>query len=255
MAIWEKLFRKIIFKDYPDTSTPLNASNMNALSDAIDGIDDRVVELNSNLEKWNIPSKNIIIQSDTDHTDVTNISTTNPSADINKPCRVHQVSSGSAVKGMPSVFPQGVGFVGIRYVEYFNPQNITIRLEEIAPVLGRVWTRAWNGSAWGKWVNGNEGKTHATNGAMRTLIPYNTTITFSNGVGTHNVSDYLATIGLENVSGVGFAMLRSGSASSTYAVKKCVVNNTTKEITIVASNDDGTLLNGNADVSILITAY
>ena len=50
MAIWEKLFSKITFKDYPDTSTPLNASNMNALSDAIDGIDDRVVELNSNLE-------------------------------------------------------------------------------------------------------------------------------------------------------------------------------------------------------------
>ena len=49
MAIWEKLFSKIIFKDYPDTSTPLNASNMNALSDAIDGIDNRVVELNSKL--------------------------------------------------------------------------------------------------------------------------------------------------------------------------------------------------------------
>ena len=53
MAIWEKLFSKITFKNYPDTSTPLNASNMNALSDAIDGIDDRVVELNSNLEQTN----------------------------------------------------------------------------------------------------------------------------------------------------------------------------------------------------------
>ena len=53
MAIWEKLFSKIIFKDYPDTSTPLNASNMNTLSDAIDGIDNRVVELNSNLEIYN----------------------------------------------------------------------------------------------------------------------------------------------------------------------------------------------------------
>lgn len=60
MAIWEKLFSKITFKDYPDTSTPLNASNMNALSDAIDGIDDRVVELNSKLaKKVNVNHPNI----------------------------------------------------------------------------------------------------------------------------------------------------------------------------------------------------
>ena len=51
MAIWEKLFNKITFKNYPDTSTPLNADNLNKMSDAIDGIDDRVVELNSNLAK------------------------------------------------------------------------------------------------------------------------------------------------------------------------------------------------------------
>ena len=50
MAIWEKLFSKITFKNYPDTSTPVNADNLNKMSDAIDGIDDRVVELNSNLE-------------------------------------------------------------------------------------------------------------------------------------------------------------------------------------------------------------
>lgn len=50
MAIWEKLFSKIIFEDYPDTSTPLNATNLNKMTDAIDGIDDRVVELNSNLD-------------------------------------------------------------------------------------------------------------------------------------------------------------------------------------------------------------
>ena len=53
MAIWEKLFSKITFKDYPDTSTPLNATNLNAMTDAIDGIDGRVVELNSNLEQTN----------------------------------------------------------------------------------------------------------------------------------------------------------------------------------------------------------
>lgn len=57
MAIWEKLFSKITFKDYPDTSTSLNADNLNKMTDAIDGIDDRVVELNSNLKnllKWKL---------------------------------------------------------------------------------------------------------------------------------------------------------------------------------------------------------
>lgn len=49
MAIWEKLFSKITFKDYPDTSTPLNATNLNKMTDAIDGIDNRVVELKSIL--------------------------------------------------------------------------------------------------------------------------------------------------------------------------------------------------------------
>lgn len=53
MAIWEKLFSKITFKDYPDTSTPLNATNLNKMTDAIDRIDDRVVELNSNLDLLN----------------------------------------------------------------------------------------------------------------------------------------------------------------------------------------------------------
>ena len=49
MAIWEKLFSKITFKNYPDTSTPINADNLNKMTDAIDGLDDRVVELNDSV--------------------------------------------------------------------------------------------------------------------------------------------------------------------------------------------------------------
>lgn len=60
MAIWKKLFSKITFKDYPDTSTPINANNLNKMTDAIDGIDNRVVELNSNLEQTNIDLANVI---------------------------------------------------------------------------------------------------------------------------------------------------------------------------------------------------
>lgn len=256
MAIWEKLFSKITFKDYPDTSTPLNADNLNKMTDAIDGIDDRVVELNSNLYNW-IARNNYIIKSDTEHDSVLNIHTTDANADANQPHLVFQTTTGSAIKSMPSLFPAGMGFVGIRYVDFFDPNNIYVRLVELNPVVNRVWIRRYNNSTntWGNWINCNEGKTHAINGAMRTLIPFNATITFTNGVGTHNVSDYLATIGLENISGACFAMLRSGSASSTYAVKKCIADNTTKKITIVVSNDDGALFSGTADVSILVTVY
>lgn len=49
MAIWQKLFNKITFKDYPDVSTPLNATNLNAMTDAIDRLDDRIVELGTDL--------------------------------------------------------------------------------------------------------------------------------------------------------------------------------------------------------------
>lgn len=49
MAIWEKLFSKITFKDYPDTSTPLNANNLNAMTSVIDGLDDRVLSIIGNM--------------------------------------------------------------------------------------------------------------------------------------------------------------------------------------------------------------
>lgn len=45
MSIWTKLFNKITFKDYPDTTTPLNATNLNTLSNGIDGLDDRVLTM------------------------------------------------------------------------------------------------------------------------------------------------------------------------------------------------------------------
>lgn len=47
MATWSKLFTNFAWKNRPDTSTPLGQTLLNRLNNAINGIDDRVVTLNS----------------------------------------------------------------------------------------------------------------------------------------------------------------------------------------------------------------
>lgn len=47
MATWSKLFSNFIWKNRPDTSTPLGQTFLNRLNNAINGIDDRVVTLNA----------------------------------------------------------------------------------------------------------------------------------------------------------------------------------------------------------------
>lgn len=59
MSVWEKLFSKITFKDYPDNTTPVDAINLNKMTDAIDGIDDRVVELKNETDVINTSLENI----------------------------------------------------------------------------------------------------------------------------------------------------------------------------------------------------
>ena len=47
MATWSKLFTNFAWKNRPDTSTPLGQTLLNRLNTALNGIDDRVVTLNS----------------------------------------------------------------------------------------------------------------------------------------------------------------------------------------------------------------
>lgn len=47
MATWSKLFTNFAWKNRPDTSTPLGQTLLNRLNNAINGIDDRVVTLNT----------------------------------------------------------------------------------------------------------------------------------------------------------------------------------------------------------------
>ena len=47
MATWTKLFSNFVWRNRPDTSTPLGQTLLNRLNNAINGIDDRVVALNA----------------------------------------------------------------------------------------------------------------------------------------------------------------------------------------------------------------
>lgn len=44
-----KAYTKIVWQNLPSVATPLNASNLNAMSDALDTIDDRVVEMSTSI--------------------------------------------------------------------------------------------------------------------------------------------------------------------------------------------------------------
>ena len=47
----EKIYERINWEDHPSTKTPINANNLNKMDEAIDKLDDRVTELNGNLEQ------------------------------------------------------------------------------------------------------------------------------------------------------------------------------------------------------------
>lgn len=49
MATWSKLFSNFAWKNRPDTSTPLGQALLNRLNTALNGIDDRVITLNSQM--------------------------------------------------------------------------------------------------------------------------------------------------------------------------------------------------------------
>lgn len=56
MATWSKLFSNFVWKNKPDTSTPLGQTLLNRINTALNGVDDRVVALNA--EKANLDDLN-----------------------------------------------------------------------------------------------------------------------------------------------------------------------------------------------------
>lgn len=91
---------------------------------------------------------NFIIKSDTDHTDVLEISTADAYAIENKPHLVHQVGSGTPLTNMPS--DVSGGFVGYREVLYFDSSNIAVKLTRLAEPFDTYMNR-WNGTVWKGW--------------------------------------------------------------------------------------------------------
>ena len=92
-----------------------------------------------------------MIKSNTDHADVLFISVNDANSIANRPHLVHQLSSGSAVSHMPSDVGTK-GFVGIRFVHYFDTNNIVVELKSLAPPFSTYYTR-WNNTqyAWTHW--------------------------------------------------------------------------------------------------------
>lgn len=105
--------------------------------------------INTNLSQF-IAKNNYIIKSDTEFSDVTNISKISADDIKNMPHLVHQSSTGTRITGMPSDIIGG--FVGIRFVHYFDSNNIVIELQALSPPFTSYF-RKYNGTSWGDWVS------------------------------------------------------------------------------------------------------
>lgn len=57
---------------------------------------------------------------------------------------------GTTIKGCP---PQlaGTEFIGCREVYWYTPINVMVRLVELHPMTGRVWTKFYNDGTWEDW--------------------------------------------------------------------------------------------------------
>ena len=57
----KKLYKRTYWKNAPDNTTPVSAENLDNIEAGIDGLDDRVIELDSKLESYGIYVENGII--------------------------------------------------------------------------------------------------------------------------------------------------------------------------------------------------
>ena len=125
------------------------------LATTLDQAKEDIIRINSDLSDW-IAYNNYFIESDTSHANVTEIDINNANAEVNLPHLVWQKGSGTALIGMPSDISGG--WLGVRYVHYFNSQNIVIELLQLGSTTSfNRYYRKYNGTTWGSWY-----KTSAT---------------------------------------------------------------------------------------------
>ena len=137
---------------YDNTNSGLTSVNV---QDAIDELDTDITRINTDLTDW-IAYNNYFIESDTSHANVTEVDINNANAEVNLPHLVWQKGSGTALIGMPSDISGG--WLGVRYVHYFNTQNIVIELLQLGSTTSfNRYYRKYNGTTWGSWY-----KTSAT---------------------------------------------------------------------------------------------
>lgn len=82
--------------------------------------------------------------------DMLDIDFSNPFGEKNQPRKVYQQTSDAApIANMPSLYPKGTSFVGMRYVHYFSATNILV---ELVPFPGyRSWYNNYSGNSWKGW--------------------------------------------------------------------------------------------------------
>jgi hypothetical protein len=104
-------------------------------------------DVNTSIDEMTAKT-NFTIKSDTTHTDVLEISTTDPLAIENKPHLVHQTGSGTPLTNIPS--DVSGGFLGYREVLYFDSSNIAVKLTKLSEPFDTYMNR-WNGTTWKGW--------------------------------------------------------------------------------------------------------
>lgn len=76
------------------------------------------------------------------------VSLTNPTHIDNMPHLIYQHASGTALTNMPSDISGG--FIGIRFVHFFNAQNVVVEMVQLAQPFARYYCK-WNGVGFGSW--------------------------------------------------------------------------------------------------------
>ena len=145
-------------------------------------------DLNTNLdelESWVDLYNNTRIQSDTSFDSVVLISPSDRTHNANKPTRVYQMSSGSAITGMPKEYPQGTTFVGNRYIHWWDANNMSMELLNI--LTGERYFRHYNNNTgqWDNWIYENSSLVvyNSADQSKGTVVESNSSITINSIAG------------------------------------------------------------------------
>lgn len=76
------------------------------------------------------------------------VSLANPRNIINMPHLIHQHSSGTALRNIPSDISGD--WIGLRFVHFFNSQNVVVEMVQLEAPFAHYYSK-WNGVGFGSW--------------------------------------------------------------------------------------------------------